>query len=78
MNEEGFKKLRVGASIKYTTGKKIKVLPSKIGCEGCSFRNEFGAKQCHMSQFCIGHLRPDKTPVIFVVHDMRGKRCSIK
>ena len=59
MSKVDFKKLRVGRTpVEYSTDKKIKALPSKAGCGGCTFQNEFGAKHCQMSQFCIGHLRP--------------------
>ena len=79
MSKVDFKKLRVGRTpVKYSSDKKIKALPSKVGCGGCTFQNEFGAKHCQMSQFCIGHLRPDKTPVIFVVFDSQGTQCLIK
>lgn len=68
MNEEDFRWLRVGGlTIEYLENKRIKVLPSTEGCKGCAFQNEFGARYCHMAAFCIGHLRPDRTPVIFVV-----------
>lgn len=68
MNEENFRWLRVGGpTMEYSEDKRIKVLPSTEGCKGCTFQNSFGAKHCRMAAFCMGHLRPDRTPVIFVV-----------
>lgn len=37
------------------------------GCHGCAFEKSEGARYCEMKESCMAHLRPDRTPVIFVV-----------
>ncbi len=44
----------------------LSAVQSKHGCNKCFFDNGKGAKECPMSNSCMGHLRPDRTPVIFI------------
>ena len=48
--------------------KSVQAKVSACGCNGCSYNKRQGAKKCTLSQFCMGHLRPDRIPVVFVVY----------
>lgn len=56
--------IKVGSSVNIG-GAEYTARLSREGCKGCAFRAEAGAKHCKAHEFCMGHLRPDKTPVIF-------------
>ena len=47
--------------------KKIHARRAVNGCNGCCFDKKEGAKFCQMKECCMAHLRPDRTPVIFVM-----------
>lgn len=44
----------------------LSAVQSKHGCIKCFFDTGKGAKYCKMRDSCMGHLRPDRTPVIFI------------
>lgn len=64
MNE--FKHLKIGCTPIIYKGNKVYAVRSKEGCKGCIFEDGNGARYCYMKACCMAHLRPDKTPVIFI------------
>lgn len=47
--------------------KRIRARHVVYGCKGCCFDKEEGAQHCQTKEQCMAHLRPDRTPVIFVI-----------
>lgn len=39
---------------------------TRNGCKGCLFEKDAGARDCELSAFCMGHIRPDKQSVKFI------------
>lgn len=61
-----FKHLEIGG-VPYAYGiNRISAVPVRHGCSKCFFDTGNGAKECPMRDSCMGHLRPDRTPVIFI------------
>lgn len=68
MDKNDYKWLKVGdAPLILYGNKSIQAKVSVCGCNGCSYDKRQGARKCMLSQFCMGHLRPDRIPVVFVV-----------
>ena len=69
MDKNDYKWLKVeGEPLILYGNKSVQAKVSACGCNGCSYNKRQGAKKCTLSQFCMGHLRPDRITVVFVVY----------